>query len=93
MKSIDFTSIFDNLIVCKVRNWDEVRVKGRFVRYSKSDYKEYEVVQSKWIYAIDVPCKTQVIIGLHQEDERTEGVLPKRPYIDAGLALLKMDKS
>jgi hypothetical protein len=33
-----------------------------------------------------------VIITLQQEDERIEGVLPRRPYIDLGVAILKMDK-
>jgi hypothetical protein len=36
--------------------------------------------------------KSHIIIGLHQEDERTEGVLPKRPYIDFGIAVLRMDQ-
>ena len=65
IKVIDLHHLFDNLIVCKVRNWEEVRVKGRFVRYSNIDQKEYEIIQSKWIYALDVPTKSQVIIGIH----------------------------
>lgn len=33
-----------------------------------------------------------MIIGLHQEDERITGVLPRRPYIDFGMAVLKMEQ-
>lgn len=30
-------------------------------------------------------------MGLHQEDQRIDGVLQRKPYIDFGLAVLKMD--
>jgi len=49
------------------------------------------MVASKWFYAINVPKKTHLFVGIHQEDERIEGVLPRRPYMDVGLAILKMD--
>ena len=41
---------------------------------------------------VDVPVKSHILMSLNQEDERIEGVLPRRPYIDTGLAILKMDK-
>lgn len=88
----DFIEHFDCLDVCRVRNWDEVRVRGRFIRFADTDNKTSEVVQSKWIYAIDVPTKSHVLVTLHQEDERIEGVLPRRPYMDVGLAVLRMEK-
>ena len=28
----DFTKHFEKMNVCKVRNWDEVRIKGKFIR-------------------------------------------------------------
>jgi hypothetical protein len=31
------------------------------------------------------------VIGIHQEDERVEGTLPRRPYIDCGIAILKRE--
>ncbi len=43
------------------------------------------------MYAIDVPKKTHVIIAMHQEDIRIEGILPRKPYIDFGVAVLKME--
>ena len=91
MSFSDFVSNFDSLDVCRVRNWDEVRVRGRFVRFSDTENQTVEVAQSKWIYALEVPKKTHIIIALHQEDERIEGVLPRRPYMDFGIAVLKMD--
>jgi hypothetical protein len=29
----DFVENFESLDVCRVRNWDEVRIRGRFVRF------------------------------------------------------------
>ena len=88
----DFVSHFDSLDVCRVRNWDEIRVRGRFIRFQDESNPQNEVVVSKWFYALDVPKRSHVFITLHQEDERIEGVLPRRPYIDAGIVVLKMDK-
>ena len=30
----DFCKFFDSLDVCRLRNWDEARIRGRFIRYS-----------------------------------------------------------
>jgi hypothetical protein len=32
----DFCANFDSLDVCRVRNWDEVRIRGRFIRFADS---------------------------------------------------------
>lgn len=88
----DFVDYFQSLDVCRVRNWEEARIRGRFVRFSDSENLTLDFVQSKWIYALDIPKKTHLLITLSQEDERIEGVLPRRPYIDMGVAVLKMDK-
>lgn len=87
----DFTDLFDSLDVCRVTSWNELRIRGRFIRYSDINEPDNEVVVSKWIYALEVPVKSHVVIGLHQEDERTEGTLPRRNYIDFGLAILKRE--
>jgi hypothetical protein len=38
-----------------------------------------------------VPEKTTVFLGLHQEDERIHGVVHRRPFIDCGFAVLKVN--
>lgn len=88
----DFSENFDSVDICRVRNWEECRLRGRFVRFQDSENTTFDYTQSIWIYALDVPRKSHVIITLSQEDERIEGVLPKRNLIDAGLVILKMDK-
>lgn len=44
---------------------------------------------SKWYYSLDVAQKCRVIIGLHQEDERSKGVSELRPYLDIGLTIFR----
>ena len=92
MSYSDFVECFDSFDVCRVRNWDEVRVRGRFIRFMDASNATNEVVVSKWFYVVDVPVKSHVFMSMNQEDERIEGVLPRRPYLDGGLAILKMDK-
>ena len=61
----DFHQKFESLDVCRVASWDELRVRGRFIRYNDVTDPDNEVVVSKWIYALEVPTKTHVVIGLH----------------------------
>jgi hypothetical protein len=61
----DFTAKFDSLDVCRVSTWDELRVRGRFIRYTDLNDPDNEVVVSKWFYALEIPTKTHIIIGLH----------------------------
>jgi hypothetical protein len=61
----DFTQQFDSLDVCRVSTWDELRLRGRFIRYFDVTDPENEIVVSKWIYGLEVPSKTHVVISLH----------------------------
>lgn len=87
----DFVQKFDSIDICRVSNWDELRLRGRFIRYNDINEPDNEVVVSKWYYALEVYEKSHVIVGLHQEDERAEGTLPRKGYIDFGMALIKRD--
>ena len=51
----DFLRYFAQLSVCKVRNWNDVRVKGKFVKVQDVDDKNLEVVLSKWYYSVEIP--------------------------------------
>ncbi|CDW86928.1 calpain family cysteine protease containing protein [Stylonychia lemnae] len=88
----DFAKYFGTIYVARVRNWDETRVRGRFIRVQDPENQTFEFVQSKWLYSLDVKTKTHLIVTLNQEDEKTKGVLPKRPYLDMGLVVMKADK-
>lgn len=85
----DFTVHFRALNVCRVKNWEEIRIKGKFIRVQDIDDPDIEVILSKWYYSLDVSEPTRIFIGVHQEDERIHGVLNRRPYLDVGISILK----
>ncbi|OMJ87011.1 hypothetical protein SteCoe_11338 [Stentor coeruleus] len=85
----DFVKNFEALHVCRVKNWDEVRIKGKFIRVQDVEDQTLEVVVSKWFYSIDLPERVRLFIGVHQEDERQVGVSTKRQYLDIGIVVLK----
>ena len=51
MSFIETISYFKSLNVCRVQNWNEVRIKGKLLR--TADIKD-QVVKSKWCYRIEV---------------------------------------
>lgn len=85
----DFIRSFRSLNICRVHNWEEVRIKGKFIRVQNIDDPDIEIVLSKWYYSIDVNEPTRVFIGVHQEDERIHNVSSRRPYLDIGIAILR----
>ena len=72
MSFADFTKQFTSLDVCRVASWNELRLRGRFIRYQDLNDPDAELVVSKWIYGLEVPSKTHVAMGcviLKREEE------------------------
>ena len=46
----DFIHYFKGVNICKVRNWEEVRIKGKFIKVQDVEDNNIEVVMSKWFY-------------------------------------------
>lgn len=82
----DFTKTFDSLNVCMLGNWQELRLKGKII-------SENEEVFTKWHYVLKMPRAGKIIIGIHQEDERIEGVKFQRPNLDLGIVVMKITAS
>jgi len=61
----DFLQHFGGVTICKVKNWDEVRIRGKFVKVQDIDDPNIEVIMSKWYYSMEVSQKCKVIVGLH----------------------------
>ena len=85
----DMLANFKALNLCRVKNWEEVRIKGKFIRVQDIEDSNLEVVLSKWYYSFDITTPTKIFLSIHQEDERIKGVLARRPYLDIGIAVLK----
>ena len=88
----DFIKFFRSLNVCRVRNWQENRIRGKFLRIRDEVDKDFEQVISKWYYELNFDETTKIFIGLHQEDERIQGVIQRRPFIDVGLTILRVNE-
>jgi hypothetical protein len=84
----DFIKHFSALNVCKVKQQNEIRLKGKFVRVEDQETQSSQVV-SKWFYYLEVEKKTHLMLGLHQIDERIKRVLPRRQYLDTAFLILK----
>ena len=85
----DYVSIFKGINVCRVKNWEEVRIKGKFIWVQNIEDSNIEVVLSKWYYSLDINEPTRIIVGIHQEDEWIQAVNARRPYLDIGIAILR----
>lgn len=64
----DFKDNFRALNVCKVADWEEIRIKGEFS--TKLAGSIDSLARSRFYYEIQVQSKQRVLIGIHQEDER-----------------------
>ena len=66
-------------------------MRGKFLKVVDNK-TGYDSVASKWYYELDVHKEQEIFVGLHQEDERIQGVLDRRPFIDMGLAVIRVDE-
>ena len=80
---------FKALNVCKVKEMEEIRIKGKFMRIQDVSDSSIETVVSRWYYTLDLDQETQIFVGLHQEDQRKKGVATLRPYLEIGVAILR----
>lgn len=100
----EFLQLFDSLDVCRVASWDQIHIKGSFLRQHdipsewdlygnviNTDKFEY-CYSSRYFFGLDVRARSHVIIGLHQDDCRVLGTLDQAAYIDTGVALLKTEE-
>jgi hypothetical protein len=84
----DFLKNFCSVTVCKVENWNEVRLKGIFMRLMEAQDADEDFVLSKFYYSFRLEEETTIEVGLHQEDERILGS-DRRRYIDMQILILK----
>lgn len=60
----DVIKLFRCLNVCRVANWQENRIRGKFLRIT-DDGSSSEQVLSKWYYELAVDEPVEMFIGLH----------------------------
>ena len=87
----DFLKEFQSLTICYTRNWEEVRIRGKFVSVNEQD--KFETILSKWYYSITVEKQTTVIISLHQDEDRLKDQDSKKQIMDISISILKQDSN
>ena len=83
-----FRENFEDLNICMTQAWQELRLKGKFIKSIDNEDHKIQHFCSRWYYEIELKEESKIVIGLHQEDQRYKGVKETRPPVDIGLAVL-----
>ncbi|CAG9325980.1 unnamed protein product [Blepharisma stoltei] len=86
MKYEDFLIYFNVLYLCNI----ELEIEKR----ERNIFKKIEGIgsQALWCYMITVrENDTEIVLGIHQEDERSVGVKKYRKYLDLGIVVMSYD--
>lgn len=87
----DFFMRFSSVNICQVSNWEELRLKGKFIAAKDKNEDGESWVISKFYYSFEIDDDdTELHLGLHQEDNRILGA-DRRSYLDISLALFRLD--
>ena len=90
LKFDDFLKEFSSFAVCYAKNWDEVRIRGKFVSLKESE-NLIEVILSKWYYCIQLEKTTNIIISLFQDEDKFKEYDTRKQLMDISLTILKQD--
>jgi calpain-15 len=79
----DFVAKFTAFNTLQVKPWEEMRLKGKFIRVREADNEELGIGNQDWViskfhYRIQVSEACNICLTIHQEDQRQEGA-DKRP--------------
>lgn len=93
----DFMTKFVSVNVCMVKPWQEARMKGKFIRLTEKSNPKITTENPDWViskfyYTFTVSEACNIMIGLHQEDDRIEGA-DKRPQTDLAFCVLQKDEN
>ena len=87
----DFFKCFVSITVCKMADWKEVRLKGKFIRLKETENEDEDWVLSKFYYSFHLEDTAKIDICLHQEDKRILGA-DKRRYVDLQILILRRNE-
>ena len=89
----DFLMEFKYMAVCYTKNWEEVRIRGKFVNISNDNNNLSNIIVSKCFYKIHLDYETNIVISLFQDDN--ELIFNKnnsrKNKLDISLTIVKQD--
>ena len=89
----DFLKEFSSLAVCLTKNWEEVHVRGKFVKIGDeiTNSEENAQVMSKWYYSINLEKQTNLIISLFQDEDKFKESDTRKNLLDISISILKLE--
>ena len=89
----DFLKEFSSLAVCLTKNWEEVHVRGKFVKIGDeiTNSEENAQVMSKWYYSINLEKQTNLIISLFQDEDKFKESDTRKNVLDISISILKLE--
>ena len=87
----DFVKNYTSINICKLKAWEEVRVKGLFLKVQHQEVDYIDDVISRFYYRFQIKTTMRAYIGIHQEDQRVVGS-HLRPLLDITYILFKFNK-
>ena len=86
----DFLKEFSSLAVCFTKNWEEVHLRGKFIKI-EDNIENTQIVLSKWYYSISLERQTNLIISLFQDEDRFKENESRKHLLDISVSILKLD--
>ena len=88
----DFLKEFSSFAVCLTKNWEEVHLRGKFIKLDDNITNEDNCqVMSKWYYTINLEKQTNLIISLFQDEDKFKENDARKNLLDISISVLKLD--
>ena len=85
----DFLKEFSSLAVCFTKNWEEVHLRGKFIKIDNNI--DNNQVLSKWYYTTSLEKQTNLIISLFQDEDKFKENDSRKQLLDISISVLKFD--
>ena len=89
----EFLKEFSSLAVCFTKNWEEVHLRGKFIKIGDNNNINLDnnQVMSKWYYSISLEKQTNIIISLFQDEDKFKENESRKQLLDISASILKLD--
>ena len=89
----EFLKEFSSLAVCFTKNWEEVHLRGKFIKIGDNNNINLDnnQVMSKWYYSISLEKQTNIIISLFQDEDKFKENESRKQLLDISVSILKLD--
>ncbi len=85
----DFIKEFSYINICYARNWEEIRMKGKFILTNSNNYN----IISNNFYYFEIEKDSNIIISLFQDEDSNKDIDSRKPIMDISLSVFKYDNN